>query len=348
MRADTALSFISTLLKATTDSTAVHDVQLRFFGKTLKSYPDVTSYLLHEYMETDNVPFYFSAFANDVEDHDLQYICDADQADFELDSLPPDAAAEFEKVSHNAIEVEQYIDFLKNTCFRRSLVCHAGLAVNSDYRLERLERLYAATNAVPILDSPDSPLQEATAFKTPTGRQFSTQHEFAQIILRWLSDIRPCSMPVGSLIEAVANESALESKPGIHKQAEKIGHAVYSLFYNGVLELMGTGRQCVLNIGNFPKASPVSRVLAPLGHVTNLCHRTIVMDDDMACFVLAHLDGTRNRDTLCDLMAKAVRTGQVRIPSLNTKNIDEIRMSMRDKLGKILQQLPRCGVLIKN
>ena len=85
----------------------------------------MSSYLLHDYMEADNDPFYFHEFAGALKNNGLQYICDAEQADFELDSLPADAAATFEKVSENALDVEQYIDFLKNTRFRRSLICHA-------------------------------------------------------------------------------------------------------------------------------------------------------------------------------------------------------------------------------
>ena len=73
-----------------------------------------------------------------------------------------------------------------------------------------------------------------------------------------------------------------------------------------------------------------------------------MVDDDMACFVLAHLDGTRNRDALCDLMTEAIRSGQVRIPNLEVRSVEEIRLSMRDQLGVILQRFRRCGFLIKN
>jgi len=153
-------------------------------------------------------------------------------------------------------------------------------------------------------------------------------------------------MSVSSLIEAVAKETVSEQAPDTQNQAEKIGHVVYKLFFNDVLELLGAERQCVLDAGVLPKASPVSRLLAPHNRMANLCHRTISMDDDMACFVLAHLDGTRNRDALCNLMVEAIRTDQVLMPNLKERNIDEIKVSMRDQLEAILQQLARCGVLI--
>jgi methyltransferase-like protein len=343
---EAALDLFNTLLKGTADGKSVHDVQLRFFGKILQGFPDVSSYMLHEYMESENTPFYFHEFANSLKNHGLEYICDADQKDFELDNLPADTAAKFEKISENAIDVEQYVDFFKNTRFRRSLICHEGIEVNSEYRPERLQHLYAATDVVPILDAPDQPANEAIAFRTSEGRRFSTKHNLAQIILQKLSEIKPCTISVTTLIEVVTKETASEIESDPKKQAEKIGHVIYSLFFNGVVELLGNKRRCILDAGEFPKASPVSRLSAPSHRVTNLCHRTILMDDDMACFVLTHLDGTRNRDSLCDLMAVAVHSGKIRIPNFKTSSMNETRVLMQDHLKSILRQLPRCGVLI--
>jgi hypothetical protein len=134
--------------------------------------------------------------------------------------------------------------------------------------------------------------------------------------------------------------------PDFQKHAEKTGHVIYALFFNGVLELLGAGRQCIPEAGDSPKASPVSRLQAPSRRITNLCHRTILMDDDLACFVLARLDGTLDRQSLCELMTEAVETGQIHMPKLDTTHRETIRESMQLQLASILQQLPRCGVLI--
>jgi len=343
---DAALELVKTMLDATAESNRFHDVQLRFFGKTLQSFPDVSSYLLHDYMEADNDPLYFHEFAGALKNHGLQYICDAEQTDFELDSLPADAAAKFEEVSDNALDVEQYIDFIKNTRFRRSLICHEAIDVNSDFRLERIEPLFAATDVVPVLDSPESPIEEATAFKMPGGRQFSTQHSLAQIILRKLSQIKPCTIDIPSLIQAVRKEALAELVQDSKEQIDKIGQAVYALFFNGIVELLAAPRRCVLDPGDYPTASSIARLHAPSQRVTNLYHRTIRMDDDMACFVLAHLDGTRNREDLRNLMLESVRNGRVNIPNFKAGNEEETRELINEQLESILHHLPRCGVLI--
>jgi methyltransferase-like protein len=345
-KAQAAIDLCKTMLKETAYGNSVHDVQLRFFGKTLQDFPNLSSYLLHEYMETHNTAFYFYRFAEDLKSFGLQYICDADQANFELDSLLPDTAAAFEKISENDIEMEQYIDFLKNTRFRRSLICHKEMDLNSDFRLDRIQHLHAATDVVPILDSPDSPIKKATAFRTSSGRRFSTKDNFAQIVLHRLSEIKPCTIRVDTLIKSMLQPEPHETGADDQTLAEKMGHVIYTLFFNGVLELLGAGRRCIPEAGDFPAASTVSRLQAPSRRITNLCHRTILMDDDMACLVLAHLDGSLNRDSLCNLISEAIETGSIRIPKIDTTNSETIRKSMRHQLTSILQQLPRCGVLI--
>lgn len=345
-RVHASLELVNTMLEAGADSSRFHDVQLRFFGKTLQSFKDVSSYLLHEYMEADNDPFYFHQFAGALQKKGLQYICDAEQADFELDRLPSDAAEKIEQLSENVIDIEQYLDFFNNTRFRRSLVCHAEIDVSSEYSLERIKPLFAASGVIPVLDSPDSPIREATAFRTTAGRQFRTQHLVAQAVLRKLSAIRPCTIDMASLIHAVKSETITDAQGSDEQQTEKIGHAVYSLFFNGVLELLAAPRRCVLETSDRPIASSVARLLAPSGRVTNLCHRTVVMDDDMANFVLVHLDGTRTRDGLIDLVMDGIGSGRLHPPKQEAASQETSRERLGRQLDSILQHLARCGILV--
>jgi methyltransferase-like protein/trans-aconitate methyltransferase len=346
-RTNAALDMVKIMLECTTDSQQVHDVQRRFFGKTLQGFEDASSYLLHEYLEADNDPFYFHEFAGALEKNGLQYVCDAEQAEFELDSLPVDSAGKFEEISENTLDVEQYIDFLKNTRFRRSLICHAGVNLDSDYHFERLTHLFAATTVIPVLNTPQETLADATAFRTTTGRRLSTKHSLALVILRKLCEIRPCTMDLPSLIQAVQREQSPEPGQDGNHRDEKIGHVVYSLFFNGVVELLAAARSCTLEIGDRPTASSIARLMAPSRRITNLCHRTVVIDDDMACFVLSHLDGTRDRDVLAELMLQEVRSGRVNLPKHKNNNVEATHELIVRQLESILQNFSRCGFLAR-
>jgi methyltransferase-like protein len=70
------------------------------------------------------------------------------------------------------------------------------------------------------------------------------------------------------------------------------------------------------------------------------------MDDEMARFVLLHLDGTHNRESLQTLMLEAVRNGQVTIPKANQENQALTRDLISDQLEAILAHLCRCGVMV--
>lgn len=353
-RVHAALEVVNTMLAAGAESNRFHDDQLRSFGKNLQSFNDVSSYLLHDYMEPDNDPFYFHQFAAALKKQGLQYLCDAHQADFQLDGLPSDTAEKIEQLSENATDIEQYLDFLKNTRFRRSLVCHAEMDISTAYSLERMTPLFAATDVVPVLDSPDSPIRDATTFKTPEGRQFTTQHAVAQAVLVKLILIKPCTIEMPALIQTVKREIPSEVQGGSEQQSEKIGHVVYSLFFNGLVELLAAPRRCVLETRDRPVASSVARLLAPSGRVTNLCHRIIVMDDDMAGFVLVHLDGTRSRDELIDLALEGIRTGRIHLPNqeANQKANPEAGSKAISRewackvVDSILQHLSRCGIMV--
>ncbi len=347
-RVRAALDLMQTMLEATKDGKGVHDVQLRFFAKTLQDFNDMTSYLVHEYMEADNDPCYFHEFARELKNHGLQYVCDAEQSSFELDGLPADAATTFEAIAQDGSDIEQYIDFLKNTRFRRSLICQADADIHSEYRLDRLDRLFAATEVTPILEGPEQTVKSATAFRTTSDRRFSTTNAAALSILRTLCAIKPCTISVPELIrDAKAAFSSDGARTLSTDVAEKIGHVVYTLFFDGVLELAAADRRCVPAVGKRPTASPVARLMAPTRRVTNRCHRTVVMDDDMACFVLAHLDGSRDREALLSLMREALRSGRVPLPETVAGNTDaDIRELTRNQLTSILQHLPRCGLMV--
>jgi methyltransferase-like protein len=345
-RTEAALDLLEAVTVANAESKRVHAVQFRFFEKNLKSFPDVHSYLLHDYMAANNDPFYFNEFANAVHAHGLQYICDADQADFELDAISPKAAEKIEALAENRLATEQYIDFFNNTVFRRSLVCHDGIALDSDYQLGRIEHLFAATDVMPILDMPESTVEDARAFKTLNGRRFSTEHPLAQAVLRELSSLKPCSITIDELVDAVRQAAPPPMDEDTKALTEKVGHVLYALFFNGVVELLAAGRRGTAAISDNPCASPIARQMAPSQRVTNLCHRTIVIDDEMACFVLSHLDGTRNQEALLDFMQEGVRSGRVRRGIQNDNASADDRESMRRQLASILKNFFRSGLLI--
>lgn len=81
-------------------------------------------YLIHEYLEPLNQPFYFNDFYLDCADFGLSYLCESDFSGlFEVNFT--DEKMENFLNNQSRINQEQYFDFLKNKQFRRSIVVHS-------------------------------------------------------------------------------------------------------------------------------------------------------------------------------------------------------------------------------
>ncbi|MBN2716918.1 MAG: methyltransferase domain-containing protein [Deltaproteobacteria bacterium] len=88
----------------------------------LKRVPECTpSYILHEYLEPYNTPFWFRDFVHRAQSHDLAYIIDAQFCRKEGQSNSASLSEAYGKT--NSIEQEERIDVLHQRYFRASILC---------------------------------------------------------------------------------------------------------------------------------------------------------------------------------------------------------------------------------
>jgi len=82
-------------------------------------------YILHEYLEHVNDPFYFKDFAGDLDKNGLAYLCESDLSDiFRPDLGASDVDTYKNEKFKDRVESEQLLDFLTNRAFRQSLIVH--------------------------------------------------------------------------------------------------------------------------------------------------------------------------------------------------------------------------------
>ena len=85
-------------------------------------------YLLHDDLEAENNPVYFSEMVERVGRHGLQYVAEVRHGSPD-ETRAPEVDQTLDRLATSRIEREQYLDFLDNGRFRRSLFCHAGLTL---------------------------------------------------------------------------------------------------------------------------------------------------------------------------------------------------------------------------
>ena len=104
-------------------------------------------YVGHDHLEPNNDPVYFYQFNDHLGAHNLAYLCDADLTLSMVRSFDADIADTLDKLALNDhVAQEQYLDFMLDTTFRKSIICKAKHAESVTYDMGNPE----IVNSVPM------------------------------------------------------------------------------------------------------------------------------------------------------------------------------------------------------
>ena len=104
-------------------------------------------YVGHDHLEPNNDPVYFYQFNDHLGAHNLAYLCDADLTLSMVRSFDADIADTLDKLALNDhVAQEQYLDFMLDTTFRKSIICKAKQAESVTYDMGNPELV----NSVPM------------------------------------------------------------------------------------------------------------------------------------------------------------------------------------------------------
>ena len=104
-------------------------------------------YVGHDHLEPHNDPCYFYQFNDHLKAHNLAYVCDADLTLSMVRTYDESIADKLEKLAPNSqADQEQYLDFMLDTTFRKSIICKADAAKNLNYGVANPEKV----NTIPV------------------------------------------------------------------------------------------------------------------------------------------------------------------------------------------------------
>jgi methyltransferase-like protein len=275
--------------------------------------PSTDSYVFHEELEEINDPLYFHEFAAWAERHQLQYLSEANFSDVFLNDFPPQCTSDLLKMARNLIELEQYMDFLRNRTFRKTLLVHANLEISRQLRPERVQKLCAASQARSAAPAPDIRSIAVEEFTTPEGLKFATDHPLTKAALLHLNEVWPRAVQFEELVDQAyarlgkdAPNPAARMQDALVLSANLLKGYAYS---SRLVELHTHAPHFAARVSERPVASPWARFQAQTGsEVTNLCHVRVELKG-IAQYLLSHLDGTRDRAALLDGLEKSVASG---------------------------------------
>jgi SAM-dependent methyltransferase len=244
------------------------------------------SYIVHEYFEGTNHPFYFRDFAARIAKQDLQYVGDALQNGMVGAENWAPFRSWMEANRDDLIRQEQYIDFVRNREFRRALICHGSQTIDRMQMLARAETMHAA----------------AYFRQSDAGNGLSRfEHQRGQVVigagplhdaLVTISRRFPQAIAIKEVIDAAGQQRAA------------LLRELLNCWMNGTLELyVDPPSVLAQEPSDRPRASRVARYLAAQNQAPiNQRHGSIPVDETQRRFIQL-LDGTRTRDQLATEMS---------------------------------------------
>ncbi len=291
--------------------------------------------LLHDELEATNEPVYFHQFAEHAARHGLQYLCEAHLSSVLPSRLPPRASEVLRTLATNAVELEQYMDFLKNRSFRETLLCHEGLAIDRRIDASAVTRMHASSRAWPESESPDVAGDGNERFRALDGATFATNHPLTKSALVYLHDVSPLPVPFDDLAATAQSRvgggmpmSAADERVLAENLLRAYGYSEH------LVELHPRALGFAVEAAERPRASGYARWQAETGgRVTNLRHERVTLDE-AARWLLRQLDGTRDREGLVRLAEEARTRGEI-----------EVSGPIRETLDAVLRFLGRAALI---
>ena len=303
-------------------------------------------YWVHEYLEEFNTPFYFSQVVEMAGRHALQYLADSDLSTMYTHDLSEESGQFLALHARDWVEREQYLDFLRNRMFRRSLFCRQEATLTRQPGLDQLSRLNVVSRLIP-LDRDVSTLDDSPmVFEVSKEAILTFTDPIQKTTLVYLAGQLPRPVPFTELVQAVlASRAASVGEGG----AEEIAGVLYQIhtFYPSLVNFNTWLPPSTVEVSQRPTASAVARLLAATGNpVTNLIHRRVEMEESSR-YLLWCLNGERTQADLVDLLETAWREGKVSLTYLPPScDLSTARAAIASQVSSQLTDFARLNLLV--
>jgi methyltransferase-like protein/2-polyprenyl-3-methyl-5-hydroxy-6-metoxy-1,4-benzoquinol methylase len=337
-----ARTFLHVLARSVGDQEDLYKRLLAQQAEDLEQGED--AYVFHEFLEDVNTPVYFHEFTARAAANGLQYLGPARFSSWEQ-ALSPEIHEALSSVPR--LVREQYLDFLGNRTFRRSLLCHAAAPVAAAPQAEAVRDLYLMAEVSPLSETPDVTSSAVEEFRAGAEGVVSTNHPLAKAILTVLAEAHPLAVPFGSLRSLVQDRLAIAHDPS--KSEHILMEAVLHCAQANLLELRSAPPSFAAEISERPLASPLARLQAQgPGLIGNLRHRLVEVAD-LDRIVLRYLDGAHDLTALHHEATKAIAAGEIELQDAAAVPIRDpaaIAEAMDAALGPALERLKNQALLL--
>ena len=302
----------------------------------------VAPFVLHDVLEGTNEPVYFHEFVAHAGRHGLQFLCEALPLERRSNGMDAELLDRLRREC-DPLELEQHLDFLDGTAFRRSLVCRDSHALAAHKSADAVGRLLLASAARAVSPEPNlsnSASEEFRVNKGPFAASLKTDEPIAKAALAILTDGCPRALGLEELLAAAGSRLG---RVATEDERESFAQLAVAGFETHSIELHRWQPAAIGHVSERPHASPVARYQAARGwELTTLWHERFALADPVARQLIVALDSRHDRAALVEQLLEAIKasgTGPTSEPV-------ELRRQVADRLEIALADLARSALLI--
>ncbi len=253
------------------------------------------SYIFHEYLEDHNEPFYFTEFMANAVPYKLQHLADLDCFIYSPYLLNNEARDVLLAID-DKVQAEQYMDYITNRRFRKSLLCHSEHVISKTITTKFMDQFKFFRTLKFDKVTPEAALRsdESVAFNNSKIKIASREPAIKMAFELLTQPLDPIDWT--EIVATVTKRLPELSEQAIHESLSRIQFD--QLIALNILDLTLKEDPINLQVPPKPKASQYARYQAPTTNViTNLDHQLIALDR-LGCLLMPLVDGTRNIDQL--------------------------------------------------
>jgi SAM-dependent methyltransferase/methyltransferase-like protein len=293
--------------------------------------------LFHEQLEPWNSPVYFAEFVERAAAHGLAYVTEATPI------VDTPATSQFREAigSIDRIRLEQYLDFVRGRTFRKTLLCHADAKPLSAPTVSAIPKLALRSRVIRAEPAPEDAARgpNVVSFKTKEGATITTNNPVMGAAFDALVSAAPAVIPFPDLKRRIDEQVAPtygDEANILETNDEAFASALMLCANGGLLEFRVLPSIGVVTPGIRPKASSLARWQALyFEEVSTLGHWSHKLSGAER-FLLAHLDGTKDRAQLVRVIEHAFASGDLALDGFSPtrENLSGILEDVLSHLGQ--------------
>lgn len=321
--------------------------------------PRADSYLFHEHLEANNEPLFFHEFAERAGQHGLRYLCETQLSEMIPSNYGATVDETLQKLGSSLIHVEQYLDFVRNRTFRRTLLCHADRQPTRELSEQQLAEMHIVSTLQPKASAPELTLSAAEEFRGAGGLTATVSVPVLKAALVELHERSPGAIAFTDLTAVAGRRLAAEEgieefvvrdAGRIAEDRASLAQLTLELYSKDLIALRSSPPRFILTIEDFPFANALIRNQARSGtHATSLRHDVVSLND-LDQQLLRVLDGTRGVAELAQHFSNLVAAGDLVVEheGSDAQEVAKNSKLLEKLVGHGLKRLARMSLLQPN